>query len=389
MPKTRLSALDLTPIPDGSTAADAITDSLALAARLEHLGYHRVWYAEHHFVPGVASVAPAVMATLAADRTSSIRVGSGAVLLGSTSPAMGLEQFATLARVHPGRVDLGLGRANPGPPPAAEPPDTTAEPASAESAPVRAVPKEDRGRTIDGVALPAAPPSGAPEVVRQRMAATREVVGVRAQIPDYGAELRTVLQLLDGTLVTSSGDEVRSPVAQGADLQVFTLASSAGESAQAAAALGLPLVANYHSVPSAVLQTVASYREHFVPGVLAEPYVVVSADVLAAPTPQAAQERAAGFDAWVHSIRAGEGAIRYPRPQQVPPAVGDEALIADRLASRIVGDPSTVVRRLATLQSLTGADELLLTTITHDPAHRVESYDLIARHWRPGAIGGE
>ena len=150
--------------------------------------------------------------------------------------------------------------------------------------------------------------------------------------------------------------------------------------------LGLPLAANFHVSPATVLDTVAAYRGAFRPGVLAEPYVVVSADVLVAQTLERARVLAEPFADWVLSIRRGErGAIPYPSPSAAtawtdrPDA--ERALVADRVDTRIVGDPATVVERLDTLVRVTGADELLVTTATHDPTETRRSFELLARAW--------
>ncbi|MFD6140366.1 LLM class flavin-dependent oxidoreductase [Promicromonospora sp. NPDC060271] len=390
-PRVPLSVLDLALVAEGSTGVQAIQRAVSLAVDLDALGYRRVWYAEHHLAPGVASAAPAVLAAAVAARTSRIRVGSGAVLLSTTSPLVAAEQFGTIAALHPGRVDLGLGRAftvppsgqtsgrssgrssgKGGPPAPAQPPRP----------PAPAVP-----RLVDGLYVPPAPPNGLNDpALRERLLAQQEVVGAHRKPAAFQEEVELVLALRQGTYRDRAGNAYGSPPVEGAAFDLWLLASSGGESATVAGELGLPLAANFHVSPATVLDTVAAYRAAFRPGVLAEPYVVVSADVLVAKTLERARVLAEPFADWVLSIRRGErGAMAYPSPSQAtawtdrPDA--ERALVADRVDTRIVGDPATVVERLDTLARVTGADELLVTTATHDPAETRRSFELLAEAW--------
>lgn len=403
-PGTRvpLSVLDLALVADGSTGAAAIQRAVALAVDLDALGYRRVWYAEHHLAPGVASAAPAVLAAAVAARTSRIRVGSGAVLLSTTSPLIAAEQFGTIAALHPGRVDLGLGRAFTVPPSAAaatgagerrngrsktaeNPIRSTVDDGQAAAASAGGVP-----RLVGGLYVPPAPPNGFNDpALRERILAQHEVIGAQREPAGFREEVELVLDVQRGTYRDRSGGAYTSPPVEGAQFDLWLLASSGGESARVAGELGLPLAANFHVSPATVLDTVAAYREAFRPGVLAEPYVIVSADVLVAQTLERARVLAEPFADWVLSIRRGErGAIAYPSPSAAtawtdrPDA--ERALVADRVDTRIVGDPDTVVERLETLQRVTGADELLVTTATHDPAETRRSFELLAHAWGTG-----
>ncbi|MFC7878810.1 LLM class flavin-dependent oxidoreductase [Isoptericola sp. NPDC057391] len=375
-----LSVLDLALVPEGRTGAQAVRDAVDLAADLDRLGYHRVWYAEHHLSPGVASASPAVLAAAVAARTERIRVGSGAVLLSTTSPLVAAEQFGTIAALHPGRVDLGLGRAftpPQGDAPRPAPSGTTT----------------GRPRVVDGLYVPPAPPTAGDSALRERALAQAAVVGASRTPASFRAEVELVLGLRAGAYADGGGRRYVSPPVQGAAFELWVLASSAGESARVAGELGLPLAANYHVSPANTLETVAAYRAAFRPGVLAEPYVVVSADVLVADTTERARELAAPFADWVLSIRRGaDGAIAYPRPPDATPWAerpeAERAVVADRVDTRVVGDPATVVERLATLARVTGADELLVTTAAHDPADRRRSFGLLADAWagRPARL---
>ncbi|MGW2090987.1 LLM class flavin-dependent oxidoreductase [Promicromonospora sukumoe] len=391
-----LSVLDLALVADGSTGAAAIQRAVALAIDLDALGYRRVWYAEHHLAPGVASAAPAVLAAAVAARTSRIRVGSGAVLLSTTSPLIAAEQFGTIAALHPGRVDLGLGRAFTVPPSArpggAAPSDGGTTPVAAPSdagkaAPPPRPPAPAVPRLVDGLYVPPAPPNGFNDpALRERLLAQQEVIGAQRTPADFREEVELVLDVQRGTYRDRSGGAYTSPPVEGAQFDLWLLASSGGESARVAGELGLPLAANFHVSPATVLDTVAAYREAFRPGVLERPYVIVSADVLVAQTLERARVLAEPFADWVLSIRRGErGAIAYPSPSAAtawtdrPDA--ERALVADRVDTRIVGDPDTVVDRLETLVRVTGADELLVTTATHDPAETRRSFELLAQAW--------
>lgn len=381
-PRVPLSVLDLALVAEGSTGVQAIQRAVSLAIDLDALGYRRVWYAEHHLAPGVASAAPAVLAAAVAARTSRIRVGSGAVLLSTTSPLVAAEQFGTIAALHPGRVDLGLGRAFTVPPSGQAAPAAPAAPAQPPRPPAPAVP-----RLVDGLYVPPAPPNGLNDpALRERLLAQQEVIGAHRKPAGFRDEVEQVLALQRGTYRDRTGNAYGSPPVEGAAFDLWLLASSGGESAVVAGELGLPLAANFHVSPATVLDTVAAYRAVFRPGVLAEPYVVVSADVLVAQTLERARVLAEPFADWVLSIRRGErGAMAYPSPSAAtawtdrPDA--ERALVADRVDTRIVGDPATVVERLDTLARVTGADELLVTTATHDPAETRRSFELLAEAW--------
>lgn len=374
-----LSVLDLALVPDGGTGAQAIRDAVDLAVELDRLGYRRVWYAEHHLSPGVGSASPAVLAAAVAARTSRIRVGSGAVLLSTTSPLIAAEQFGTIAALHPGRVDLGLGRSFT--------PPTTPGDGSGLAADPQPKPAAAGPRVVDGLYVPPAPPIDFTDsVLRERILAQKRVVGAARTPSSFREELDLVLGLRAGTYADPAGTRYVSPPVQDAAFDLFVLASSGGESARVAGELGLPVAANFHVSPHTTLDTVAAYREAFRPGVLAEPYVVVSADVLVADSPDRARELATPFADWVLSIRRGpDGAIAYPRPADATPwaerSEEERAVVADRIDTRIVGDAATVVERLETLQRVTRADELLVTTDTHDPADARRSFALLAEAW--------
>jgi alkanesulfonate monooxygenase SsuD/methylene tetrahydromethanopterin reductase-like flavin-dependent oxidoreductase (luciferase family) len=380
-----LSILDLSPVPAGGAAADALRNSVDLARVAERAGYRRFWVAEHHLASGVASSSTPVLVALLAAATTRIRVGSGAVQLPLTSPLQAAEQFGTIAALHPGRVDLGLGRfdlhkllrlAGTAPQPTGEPPPLPPS------------------RVVDGLLIP--PPARLRGDLSTYVHLAR-LLGVRAEdpTPDYDAQVGAILDFLAGTARRPDGQPVTAPAAAGADVDVWVLGSSPGESAQVAAARGLPFAASYHTAPSAVLETVQAYRAAFRPSArLAAPYVVVSADVVVADTQERAERLAAPFAQWVLDIRTGVGARPYVTPEEAVArewTAAERTMVADRVDTQFVGAPSAVVERLATLARVTGADELLVTTVTTDHADRVRSTELLARAWaqRPGRPAGE
>jgi luciferase family oxidoreductase group 1 len=209
-----------------------------------------------------------------------------------------------------------------------------------------------------------------------------------AESADYGQLVADVVGLLRGTYRSPEGLDPHPVPGQKAEVEVWILGSSAGESATVAGALGLRFAANYHVSPATVLDAVDAYRTAFVPSAdLDRPYVAVSADVVVGPDDASAQELAAGYGLWVRSIRKGQGAIAFPTPREAAGHVWsevDRALVADRVDTQFVGSPETVATRLEQLQEATGADEFIITTITHDHADRVYSYELLAKEWTAG-----
>ncbi|MCE3551365.1 LLM class flavin-dependent oxidoreductase [Pseudonocardia sp. RS11V-5] len=206
-----------------------------------------------------------------------------------------------------------------------------------------------------------------------------------ASTPAYERIVDDVLDLLAGSYRSSEGVEVHAVPGEGAGVEPWVLGSSGGDSAVVAGERGLPFAANYHVSPGTVLEAVAAYREAFRPSQrLAAPYVMVSADVVVAEDDAGARELATGYEPWVHSIRTGAGAIPFPDPAAAaayPLSDEDRALVADRVRTQFVGAPGTVAERLEALQRVTGADELLVTTITHRHADRVVSQALLAQEW--------
>ncbi|MER5731441.1 LLM class flavin-dependent oxidoreductase [Streptomyces sp. NPDC002138] len=373
MPGIPLGVLDLVPIPSGSTAAGALRASIDLARQAERLGYARYWFAEHHLNPGVAGTSPAVVLALTAAATATIRLGSGAVQLGHRTALSTVEEFGLIDALHPGRLDLGLGRSGGRPP--GPPAGDGAPPAPGH-------------RTGNGLLIPPgfsfASLAGHPRVaLAQRLLL---LPGARSQ--DYDDQLGDILALLRGSYRAPDGTEAHAVPGEGADVQVWILGSSAGQSARAAGREGLRFTANYHVAPAGVLEAAEAYRAAFTPSdELERPYLSVSADVVVAEDDASARELATGYAPWVHGIRTGAGAIPYPTPAEARELTSgwteaDHALVADRIDTRFVGSARTVADHLERLREATDADELLITTITHGHADRVRSYRLLAEEWR-------
>ena len=371
MSRAPLSVLDLVPISSGEGPREALAHTVDLARHAERLGYARYWLAEHHLNPGVAGTAPAVTIALVAGATTSIRVGSAAVLLGHRTALSTLEEFGLLDAAFPGRIDLGLGRSGGRPPSSGQ----------AAPPPVELV----DGRTPEGLVVPPKV-SIAHLLASPRFALQRRLLHLPgAESADYGEQLDEILAFIDGTYVSAEGVPAQVIPGEGADLELWVLGSSGGESAHVAGSRGLRFGANYHVNPSGVLEAVQGYRAAFEPSAsLAAPHVAVSADVVVAEDEGTARELATGYGLWVRSIRSGEGAIAYPTPDEAREWAwtdADRALVQDRLDTRFVGTAAQVADGLEVLQRATGADELIITTITHDHADRVRSYELLAREW--------
>ncbi len=395
MTEIPLGVLDLVQIASGQDASQALRQSVDLARRAEALGYARYWIAEHHLNPGVVGSSPPLVIGLIAGATEHIRVGSGGMQMGHRTPLSVVEEFGLLDALHPGRLDLGLGRSG-GRSFLAKRADQNGsgrEHAAAEeivgAASGARSQSGDAGaastRVVEGVVIPSRfSPVGLARSPRYR-ASLDLLQQPGAETPPYRDQVRDVLDLLGNGHRSPEGVLLRPVPGHGASVEVWVLGSGAGESAQAAGELGLPFAANYHVSPATVLEGVAAYRSAFQPSRhLDRPYVLVSADVVVAEDDATARRLASGYGLWVRSIRTGEGAIPFPSPAQAARhhlSDADRALVADRVETQLVGGPATVVERLRALADATGANELLVTTMTHRHLDRVRSYELLAQAW--------
>jgi luciferase family oxidoreductase group 1 len=320
-----LSVLDLSPIVSGSDAGDALRNTIDLARFTESLGYHRYWVAEHHNMPGIASSATAVLIGHVAAATDQIRVGSGGVMLPNHAPLVVAEQFGMLEAFHPGRIDLGIGRA----------------------------PGTDQ---------------------RTALALRGSAAALAAeQFPQQLGELMAYFDPDENRAVHAVPAEGNKPP--------FWLLGSSGYSAQLAGALGLPFAFAHHFSAQNTLPASRLYRESFRPSeTLSEPYLMLGAAVTCADTDERAKWLAAPGGLSFLSLRRGRP-IPLPSPEEADAyeySDMDRAFISDRMSTQYVGSPETVRKGLEDLVSETGANELMITTMTHDPADRRRSYELVA-----------
>ncbi|MBE7209835.1 MAG: LLM class flavin-dependent oxidoreductase [Gluconacetobacter diazotrophicus] len=318
------SVLDLSPIVEGQDASNALANTLDLARHAEALGYRRYWLAEHHNMPGIASAATAVVIAHVAAGTRTIRVGSGGIMLPNHAPLVIAEQFGTLAALHPGRIDLGLGRA-PG----------------SDGATTRALRRD---------------PMGAESFPRD------------------------VVELIRWFAPPEPGQAVQAVPGGGLDVPVFLLGSSLF-SAQLAAMLGLPFAFAAHFAPDALGAALEIYRSRFEPSAAhPRPYAMVGAAVFAADTDAEARRLATSAQQQFLSLRRGTpGKLRPPVDDMSPlwnPA--ERAMVEHAMAESIVGGPDTLRAGLETLIRRTGADELVIASQIHDHAARRHSYELVA-----------
>jgi alkanesulfonate monooxygenase SsuD/methylene tetrahydromethanopterin reductase-like flavin-dependent oxidoreductase (luciferase family) len=374
-----LGILDLVPVVSGSDSARALCNAMDLVQVAELLGYRRYWFAEHHLNAGVAGSAPALLIAMAGATTEHIRLGSGGVQSGHRTALSVVEEFGLLDAMYPGRVDLGIGRSG-GRTFFKDKLVWTEGPADVSGQSER----EDR-YTENGLLIPPAPSlrhlAGAP-----RMRLTSQMLQQEgAQSAEYGDLVGDILGLLEGSYRSADGLDPHPVPGTGARVEPWILGSSPGESAGVAGRLGLRFAASYHISPATALSAAHAYRKAFVPSAELEyPHLAVSADVVVGPDDETARHLASGYAEWVRSIRCGEGAIPFPDPVEASRrrwTPEDEALVHDRVASQIVGSPDTVVQGLTRLQEATQADELIVTTITHNHQDRVRSFALLAQAW--------
>jgi luciferase family oxidoreductase group 1 len=324
-----LSVLDLAPVGAGSGSAQALRASLDLVQEAERLGYRRYWVAEHHNMPGIASSAPAVLIAHLASITQRIRLGSGGVMLPNHAPLVIAEQFGMLEALHPGRIDLGIGRA-----PGTDP------------------------RTA---------------------AALRRTQSLRE--PDLPEQLGELYGFFNGTFPEGHPYHgITAVPARGHQPAIWLLGSS-DYSARLAGLLGLPFSFAHHFSAANTLPALDVYRRSFRPSdVLEEPYVMLGTAVLCADTHERAAYLGRSGDLAFLRLRAGRPGP-FPTPEEAAafnPTPHEEELIRSWSSSRIIGDPEEVAAELATLQERTGADELMVTTMVHGHEDRLRSYRLLA-----------
>ncbi len=321
-----LSILDLSPIVEGGNAGQSLRNSLDLARHCEALGYPRFWMAEHHNLPGIASAATAVALAHIAAGTAKIKIGAGGIMLPNHAPLMVAEQFGTLAALHPGRVELGLGRA-----------------------------------------------PGSDQLTMRAM--RRNLLASDDQFP------RDVVELMHYFQPAEPGQRLQAVPGAGLDVPIWILGSSLF-GAQLAAILGLPFAFASHFAPAALMQAIAIYRERFEPSAqLAAPHVMLGVTCVAAETDEEARFLFSSLQQSTLNNRLGT-------PSRVPPPVADfeatldpykRAVVEDAFGAAVVGGPETVRRGLEDLIARTGADELMVTANIYDHDKRKRSFEIIAQ----------
>jgi luciferase family oxidoreductase group 1 len=321
---TALSVLDLSPIVEGSNASQSLANSLDLARHAERLGYKRYWLAEHHNMPGIASAATAVVIAHVAGGTKTIRVGAGGIMLPNHAPLVIAEQFGTLAALHPGRIDLGLGRA----------------------------PGTDMGTA---------------RALRRNLEASDNFP-------------QDVVELMGYFQPAEESQRIRAVPGEGQKVPVWILGSSL-YGAQLAAMLGLPYAFASHFAPAELDHALDIYRSRFQPSdQLDKPYVMLGLNVFAAPTDAEAKLLFTSLQQAFVNLRTG-------RPGRLPPPVKGydqtlepmaKTMLGQALSCAVVGSPETVRQGIDAFVRRTGADELMVTAQIFDHAARVRSFEILA-----------
>jgi luciferase family oxidoreductase group 1 len=320
-----LSVLDLSPIPEGSDAGQALRHSRDLARHADALGYRRFWMAEHHNMPGIASAATAVALAHVAEGTQRIRIGAGGIMLPNHAPLIIAEQFGTLAALYPGRVDLGLGRA-----------------------------------------------PGSDQVAARAM--RRNLASGEDAFP------QDVVELLGYFRPAEPGQALRAVPGAGESVEAWILGSSTF-GAQLAAYLGLPYAFASHFAPAQMMDAIAVYRDRFRPSErLAAPHVMVGVNVFAAESEAEARFLFSSLQQAFVNLRSG-------RPGKLPaPVEGFDgqldryarAMLDNALSCSVVGTRETVRQGIAEIAERTGADELMVTAQIHDHEARLRSFEILA-----------
>jgi luciferase family oxidoreductase group 1 len=325
-----LSVLDLAIVPEGSEPADALRNSVELAQQVERLGYGRHWVAEHHNMPGIASSSPPVLMMALADATSEIRIGAGGVMLPNHPPLVVAEQFGMLEALHPGRIDLGIGRA-----PGTDPMTAAALRRSADP----------------------------------------------LSVEDFPKQLQELIGFFEGRFGEENPHRgITAVPGKGPKPQIWLLGSS-DYSAQLAAEMGLPFSFAHHFSPRNTVPAVQLYKAMFQPSeYLDRPYAKVACAVICAEDDEKARWLSGPARLSFARLRAGNPG-RFPTPEDAAEhefTAQQEASVAQVSGSAVIGGPEKVREGLELLAEKSGADELMLTTMVHDPADRLRSYELVA-----------
>ena len=321
-----ISVLDLSPIIEGSDAGQALRNTRDLAQHAERWGYKRFWLAEHHNMTGIASAATAVVIGYVAAATSTIRVGSGGIMLPNHSPLVIAEQFGTLESLYPGRIDLGLGRA----------PGT--------------------------------------DMLTAR-ALRRDIASAAEQFPQDVVELRALLA------PAQPGQRIRAVPGAGLRVPLWILGSSLF-GAQLAAMLGLPFAFASHFAPAHLMQALEIYRARFEPSeTLEKPYAMVAVNAFAADTDREGERLFTSLQQAFLNLRRGMPGPLPPPVDSMADLVSPAELmgVEQALAYSLVGSPETVRKRLESTISQTGADEIIVTGQIYDHESRLRSFEIVAQ----------
>jgi luciferase family oxidoreductase group 1 len=350
---TALSILDLAPVVEGSTVPDALRAATRLARLAEEAGYRRLWYAEHHNTDALASSATALLIANAAANTSTLRVGSGGIMLPNHAPLAVAEAFGTLANLYGDRIDLGLGRA-----PGTDP---------------RTAALLRRGSHDDGEAAFAA--------------------NIRLLAWYFGDQVDGDAA---GQLGEHSSGGVHAGVARGTNVPLWILGSSTAGAA-IAGQLGLPFAAASHFAPFQLSEAIWTYRQMFNPSAptaqVAAPYVMAGANLMVAPTREEAEFLFTTHQQMFVAIRRGTRGPLRPPVREMDWAPHEEQMASSALRVSAVGTPAEAAEFLRTFAASYGIDEVILTGYAHDPAMRERSFRLMAEEWaqdvaEPSAVPG-
>jgi len=323
-----LSVLDLVPLPKGVSSGEAMRRSIELAQHVERLVYERVWYAEHHNMPTIASTTPEIMIALAAGATSKIRVGSGGVMLPNHSPLKVAETFKMLEALYPGRIDLGIGRA------------------------------------------PGTDPASAIFLRGSREALMAE---------DFPARLGELIDLGEGPIPAriNSGTITAYPI--DVSLPPIVLLGSSDFSAHLSAKMGLGFGFAAHFSDMDPESPMLAYRREFQPGPLAKPYAILTLQVVCAETEEEAMFYATSLLVSFARLRTGQKSLLLPPEEAAEyPFSPQEHAVASAIAERIIaGTPDQVRKKIEDLAARTQADEVMVTTMIHGHEQRMRSYELL------------
>ena len=324
-----LNILDLVSISEGATAREAIAASMESARLADELGYRRLWFAEHHNTPNLASSATALLISQAASVTGRIRVGSGGVMLPNHAPLMVAEQYGTLANMHGNRIDLGLGRA----------------------------PGTDR-MTAQALSRSSAEPQ----------AFAQSIYDLQGWFSDTGSAHST---------------PIVSAASAGTQVPVWVLGSTVN-GASIAGQLGLPFSLASHFAPDQIDQALEVYREAFTTEAptaqIDEPYVMAGINVMVADTDEEAEREFTVIEQMFLDIQQGQSRKLQP-PVDPQTLMGQDARDRSMLRIKAVGSPQTAKRKMEEFVECTGVDELITVTYAYDPAVRERSLRLLADAW--------